>query len=74
MVAPPCFLRSADVARLLLRHKTRVRPLAPYQLKEVLNFQQGQPYDSTWLRAATSGAPYFQGNTGRRWDLVVFEE
>mgnify|MGYP004161807391 CR=1 FL=1 len=74
MAAPPCFLRSADVARLLVRHKTRVRSLAPYQLKEVLAFQRGEPYDGTWLRAATSAAPHFQGNTERRWDLVVFEE
>jgi len=73
MKLAPCTLRSADAARLLVRHRMRVRPLAPYQLKEILAFQRGEPYDSAWLRAATSGAPHFLGNTGRRWDIVVFE-
>jgi hypothetical protein len=70
---PPCFLRAADPARLLVRRGTRVRPLAPYQLREVLAFQRGDAYDDRWLRAAASGAPHFVGATGRRWDLVALD-
>ena len=73
-MTPPCFLRSVDAARLLVRHGTRVRPLAPYQLREFLAFQKGDAYDAGWLRAATSGAPHFLGNAGRRWDLVALED
>ena len=71
--APQWCLRAVDPARLLVRHGARVRPLAPYQLREVLAFQAGDAYDDRWLRAAASRAPHFQGGEGRRWDLVALE-
>ena len=70
----PCFLRAVDPTRLLVRHGNRVRPLAPYQLREVLAFQRGDLYDRRWLRKAMSAMPFFKGENGRRWDLLVFEE
>jgi hypothetical protein len=75
MPAPtPCFLRSADAARLIVRLGRRARPLAPYQLREILAFQRGDEYDCRWLRAATSAAPHFRGRHGRRWDILVLED
>ena len=71
--AAPWRLKAVDPARLLVRHGARVRPLAPYQLREVLAFQRGDAYDDRWLRAANR-APHFQGGDGRRWDLVAYEE
>ena len=71
---PPCFLRAADPARLLVRLGTRVRPLAPYQLREVLSFQRGADYDADWLRGPASAAPHFRGRHGRRWDILALED
>lgn len=62
-------LRRADPARLLVRLKHRVRPLAPQQLRAVLAFQNDDPYDASWLKAHGS-APHFRGGDGRRLYLV----
>ena len=65
-------LRRADPARLLVRLKHRVRPLAPQQLRAVLAFQRDDTYDASWLKARGS-APYFKGGDGRRWYLVELD-
>ena len=65
-----CFLNKVDVSRMLIRDGNRLFKLAPYQLKEILNFQDGKEYKREWLYAEKRN-PYFLNNNGKKYIVYI---
>lgn len=66
-------LLGVDASRLLIRVGNIVRPLSAGQLCEILCYQEGHRYDSSWLVVCGKSA-YFRGFGGRRLYIVEFKK
>lgn len=66
------FLKNIHPSKILLRSGLKLYKLAPYQLKEILNYQSGKEYDKNWLIIDKN--PYFKMSNGYKKKIVYFAE
>ena len=65
------FLGTMNPARMLVRIGSSVHPLAPYQLKEILQYQDGKEFNRTWL-CVDSDQPYFTMRNGVASEILYY--
>jgi hypothetical protein len=67
-----CFLKSINAANMLIRDGNKLFKLAPYQLKEILNFQSGKDYKRDWF-FPNKKRPYFVNNNRKKYIVYIVD-
>ena len=65
------FLSRVNVSQMLIRIGSGIRPLAPYQLREIINYQIGKSYNKDWL-IVNKTSPYFKMSNGYKQEIVYW--
>lgn len=66
------FLKNVHPSKILLRSGNKLYKLAPYQLREIINYQSGKNYDKEWLIICKT--PYFKMSNGFKKIIVYFAD
>ena len=65
------FLSRINVSQMLIRIGSGIKPLAAYQLQEIINYQTGKSYNKDWLIVNETN-PYFKMSNGYKQEIVYW--